>query len=214
MNTEIQKYISYIFIILLVGVGAYFAINWLNDSPKSNTGDSVSWGEITFNPQPEVWEGQTFPNSDETQAPVGQTISNIDTSIWKSFKSQKYGFALKYPEYFTLGQFEEAGSDVYVFQNTERKQGIQIYVTPVDETFDITKARILEDIPDMVVRDGQTVELGERSGKGLAFLSDNEAFGGSSREVWFVFKNNLYQISTYASLDTLLQEVLNTWQFN
>lgn len=37
--------------------------------------------------------------------------------------------------------------------------------------------------------------------------------GGASHEVWFVFRENLYQISTCARLDNLLQEMFSTWSF-
>jgi hypothetical protein len=58
----------------------------------------------------------------------------------------------------------------------------------------------------------QLVEVGPNY-VGLAFKSDNQAFDGASREVWFVFRGNLYQISTYAWLDPLLQAIFKTWQF-
>jgi hypothetical protein len=48
---------------------------------------------------------------------------------------------------------------------------------------------------------------------GLAFVSDNEAFGGRSREVWFVYDGYLYQISTYLGMDQLVQNVLASWTF-
>ncbi len=45
-------------------------------------------------------------------------------------------------------------------------------------------------------------------------MSDNPAFAGASREVWFVFNTNLYQISTYTEFDELLKGLFGTWQFN
>ena len=71
---------------------------------------------------------------------------------------------------------------------------------------------IEKDIPDLLITDAQTVEIGDNY-KGLAFKSDNSAFGGASREVWFVFRNNLYQISTYEKFDELLKKVFSTWVF-
>ena len=48
---------------------------------------------------------------------------------------------------------------------------------------------------------------------GINFKSDNPTFDGDSREVWFVYKTNIYQISTYAHDDGLLQSELQTWTF-
>jgi len=64
----------------------------------------------------------------------------------------------------------------------------------------------------MQVTGVQPVEIGDDY-TGVAFRSDNPAFGGASREVWFVFHGNLYQISTYEHLDSLLQTMFSTWKF-
>ena len=64
----------------------------------------------------------------------------------------------------------------------------------------------------MKVIDDQILEIGNNY-KGVAFRSDNAAFDGDSREVWFVFKGNLFQISTYARLDPLLKAMFATWKF-
>ena len=97
-------------------------------------------------------------------------------------------------------------------QNASKRQGFQIFISPVDEDIVFTKERILQDIPDITVKDPQPVNIGT-TGQGIAFLSDNETFG-SSREVWFTFNGYLYQISTYESLDNLLQTMFQTWEFN
>jgi hypothetical protein len=76
----------------------------------------------------------------------------------------------------------------------------------------MTAERIRADIPDMVIVDTETVEIGTDR-MGLAFKSDNEAFDSASREVWFVFGGYLYQISTYERLDPVLKELFATWQF-
>jgi hypothetical protein len=91
---------------------------------------------------------------------------------------------------------------------------VQILISEFDEPGSVlTTDRIKQDIPDMDIRDSQLILLGEQSGQGVAFLSDNESFAGNSREVWFVYKGKLYQISTYARLDPLLQSILATWKF-
>jgi len=216
MKKQITKNISYTFITILIFVGGYFILRQGGLDMSDATKDQARWGEITFNTTTTVdedYEQDIITGSENTDSLAPTDIQDIQKG-WLEFESNKFGFSLKYPSYFQVGQFSEGESEVYLFQRAEKAQGIQIYITPLDETFDMTKARILKDIPDMDVREEQVVDLGEVSGKGLAFLSDNEAFGGNSREVWFVYKNNLYQISTYASLDTLLREVLNTWQFN
>jgi hypothetical protein len=90
---------------------------------------------------------------------------------------------------------------------------VQIIVSPFNEDLHaLTQDRIHQDVPDMTISDSQPIQIGENY-TGLAFKSDNEAFGGASREVWFAFRGNLYQISTYDRLDPLLKKIFATWKF-
>lgn len=122
-------------------------------------------------------------------------------------------FSFMYPSDFVVTSIPSGEGEAILVQNTETKIGAQILVTPFEgEDIDITEAVIRDSISDMDIREPQPVEIGEDR-LGLAFLSDNESFGGSSREVWFVFRGNLYQISTYADLDPFLQGLFATWKF-
>lgn len=141
-----------------------------------------------------------------------QSVAAATLIDWKTYDDSVYGFSFKYPQEFNVGRFLDDYREHIVVQNADKRQGFQIVISPFDEEIDITRERIKEDIRDISVEDPQPVELG-KYGKGLAFLSRNNSFG-KSREVWFVFDGNLYQVSTYASLDTLLQAVMNSWQFN
>jgi len=100
---------------------------------------------------------------------------------------------------------------------------VQIVISPYGPDTDITEAMIHSDIPELKISDAQELLIGEGR-KGLAFMSDNPAFcaspepcvkegNGKSREVWFVFGGNLYQISTYAEQDEFLKRLFGTWQF-
>jgi hypothetical protein len=107
---------------------------------------------------------------------------------------------------------DENGAQTVALQNASG-DGVQITITPFDEDLAVlSKERIAQDVPDLKISDEQSVEIGANH-TGLAFKSDNAAFGGASREVWFVFRGNLYQISTYERLDPLLKAIFATWQF-
>jgi hypothetical protein len=113
-----------------------------------------------------------------------------------------------------VNEIEDGGDgNTTVVVQDGKGNGFQVVIAPFDEVGSVlTKERVVADIPDLVITDVQDVELGAK-GRGIAFKSNNEAFGGSSREVWFVFDGHLYQISTYIKNDPLLQAVLGTWQF-
>lgn len=135
----------------------------------------------------------------------------------KSYRSDAYGFLLRMPEDFSAQEMPHTddGGSTIVLQN-EKGEGVQILISPFDEdegSFTLNEERIRADIPDMAITDAQPVEVGPQY-TGLAFRSDNEAFSGASREVWFVFKGNLYQISTYERLDPLLRAIFSTWHFD
>ncbi|KKU75770.1 MAG: hypothetical protein UY02_C0043G0002 [Candidatus Giovannonibacteria bacterium GW2011_GWB1_47_6b] len=137
-------------------------------------------------------------------------------SLTQTYTDSAQRFSFNYPEGFTITKVppvEEGGGKTILVESPDKKVGIQILISPYDSDVDITETMIRSDIPNMRVTDPQTVNIGS-SRKGLAFMSDNPAFAGASREVWFVFNTNLYQISTYAEFDELLKGLFGTWQFN
>ena len=170
-----------------------------------------------------------FPNSLFSTPDASSTDSAVNSAaLTKEYKNDTYGFSLKMPESFEATEIQNQGDTseggvTLVLQN-KTGDGIQIVISPFDEDagqgYTLTKERILQDIPDMQIEDEQAVEIGDPSTgsgqvtyKGIAFLSDDEVFGGQSRAVWFVYQGQLYQINTYARLDGLLQNIFSTWNF-
>ncbi len=139
-------------------------------------------------------------------------------ALTQSYTNTAYKFTLKMPADFTVSDIpgDPDGTPETIVLQDQSGNGIQIAISPFDEdttgSYTLTQARILQDVPDLTITDPQPIEVGDNY-TGLAFKSDNEAFGGASREVWFVFRGNLYQISTYERLDDLLKGIFQTWQF-
>lgn len=134
--------------------------------------------------------------------------------LGKEYKNAKYRFSLMIPEDFRAEQLprDDEGRDTVLLQNA-KGDGIQILITKDDaHQTTLTADDVRGSIPDMRVQAEQSVEIGPEN-RGVAFKSDNEAFQGNSREVWFYFNGNLYQISTYARLDPLLKSMFGTWKF-
>lgn len=133
--------------------------------------------------------------------------------LTKPYVNDDFAFSIKIPDTFSVQEFQTDASTVIVLDGGEGT-GVQILITPYGEdvkTF--TADMIRQDLPELKISDVQPVEVGE-SHRGLAFRSDSADFGGASREVWFVFEGNLYQISTYERLDDLLKAIFGTWQFS
>lgn len=143
-------------------------------------------------------------------------FSDVETvpapPLGPTYTNDTFHFSVQAPEEYNVQEFEEEDVHTVTIQDAQGN-GIQIQIQPFPEDLAVLTAdRIREDIPDMRIADVQEVEIGENR-KGVAFMSDNEAFGRASREVWFVFGGNLYQISTYARLDPLLKDMFSTWKF-
>lgn len=130
-----------------------------------------------------------------------------------SYRNETYQFELSMPEGFSVSELpsDEAGGTAVLIQDGQG-EGVQIYIVPAGDETELSAEAIQEALPGLVLENPETVEIGQEY-RGVAFRSDNEAFGGASREVWFYFRGNLYQISTYARLDTLLKAMFATWRF-
>jgi|GEM_PF-890987 len=162
--------------------------------------------------------GRSGQSADKTAIISGaspETIAEIAKyQFTEEYTSPVYGFSFKYPKDFTVTAVPDGtGAEAVLVQNPAKNIGVQILITKNDEPdSDMTEAAIRQNIPDLKISDFQEVLIGAGR-KGLAFTSDNEAFGGASREVWFIFGGYIYQISTYAETDEFLKGLFGTWRF-
>lgn len=170
-------------------------------------------------------------NADES-APIlsgatAEALADIRSYEYtQTYVNSAFGFSFRHPQGFTVTAAPGTGADgeaALLVESGDKKVGIQIVISPYGADVDITAALIRADLPNVQIDNPQAVEIGSHR-LGLAFMSDNPAFcappepcaeggGGRSREVWFVFKGNLYQISTYAEFDEFLKGLFDTWQF-
>ncbi len=150
-------------------------------------------------------------------ADIQQTSASQDMPVpplSRTYRNDALRMSFSYPEGYTVREVGgEEGGTILIENPGDSGRGVQIAITPYTGTdTTITAERVQEDIPDMQVEDAQPVSLGV-AGEGVAFKSDNESFGGDSREVWFVVAGRLYQVSTYAVYDKVLQAIMGTWSF-
>lgn len=153
-----------------------------------------------------------------TSPPVDPALPEVAVepapALGKEYKNTTFRFSLSIPDGFVAHQFppDENNATAITLQNLNG-DGVQILVTPKKESSHVLTADdVRGSIPNMKVIDAQDVSIGSDY-TGVAFKSDNQAFKGNSREVWFYFRGNLYQISTYARLDPLLKSIFSTWKF-
>lgn len=155
-------------------------------------------------------------NAGSLESVVEPDIKKIDDST-NTYIHKKYNFTFNFPSNLKTSNFIEGNGEQIQFSGLNG-DWFQIYITPWDEGDTITPERIKKDIPDMVIKEPQQVILGPRQKEGvgphaLIFLSKDSSLG-ETREVWFVMNGNLYQLTTYKRLDTVVGKVLSTLVFN
>jgi len=91
-------------------------------------------------------------------------------------------------------------------------QGIfQIYITAYDEDPPtLSVERIIKDIPELQIKDSKLITV-TTGLEGLSFISENES-GKETREIWFVNRGFLYQISALIESELFLEETIKTWK--
>ncbi len=155
---------------------------------------------------------------EEKQVVADQKAAVSTTTAEQRYASAKYGFSFNKPAGYTVGALNDGTGDTLLVQpaTAGSNSGFQIYITPIDEPTTITPNLIKSQLPGTSVNNAQNIVL-DGKGKGLMFASNNEAFGGSSFEIWFVYPNkaggNLYQITSYGSFAAQLQAIIGTWKF-
>ncbi len=127
------------------------------------------------------------------------------------YKDELYNFSFTYPKGFTAGSFSDT-DDTHTILVRDGKQAVfaQIFVSGFDEDIVLDEKRIKKELPDLVITDPKTVFIGEV--QGIAFTSTN-SLSSESREVWFVHKGNLYQVSAPIAQAGLFDIMIQTWKF-
>lgn len=150
-------------------------------------------------------------------------ITESDNAENNVYIDSQYKFFFEYPKDFTATKFQEGeGDDTILVQKQGSKESFQIFISSFDEPGPITKERILQDLPDLIIKNPEQRVL-KNGAVGLIFFSE-ESSVGETREIWFiypvrssdsngVYNGFLYQISTYKELDILVAKILETWKF-
>jgi hypothetical protein len=187
-----RSIIAGIVLVLLSGMGVYLIAR--ATAPKS---DPTTTGD------PSVLSGVS-----------PQTIAEIaHYQYTQVYTNPTYHFSFKYPKGFTVSATNGLNNSyVILVEKLPSPVGVQILISSFNSPdLDMTPELIHESVPGLPIENPQVIDVGTPR-KGLAFLSNNQEFGGKSREAWFAFEGNLYQISTFAEFAGLLNGVVATLQ--
>jgi hypothetical protein len=139
---------------------------------------------------------------------VGESGETKKASTLLNYTNSQYNFSFSYPAGVTVGSFKEGVGEMVLIQSEDTSKSAQIFIIPFDEPAPISKARILKDLPDMVIKDDQNGTVGGHPA--IAFLGKHETLG-STYEIWFTRDEHLYQIMTKESTASFLINIIKTW---
>jgi hypothetical protein len=128
----------------------------------------------------------------------------------KEYRNEQYKFSLFYPQDLTVQEFDEgSGAHTFVFGDTAREKGFQIFVIPYAQE-QIDRERFLADSPSGVMKEPFEVLID--GVKGNIFFGKNGIMG-NTREVWFIRGGFLYEVTTYKDLDAWLAGIMQSWKW-
>jgi hypothetical protein len=144
---------------------------------------------------------------------IGQDDVNNDRIVpagAREYRSTQYNFSLFYPQELTVNAYTNGGGSATItFQNPNAGEGFQLFITPYDEA-QISDTRFKQDEPSGV-RESLT-NIVVDGAIGAAFYSTDASLG-ATREIWFVHKGFLYELTTLKPLDSWLATIIQTWKF-
>jgi len=156
--------------------------------------------------------GQLVSQEKKDEVPIAPPLRPARTPPpgFKEYRNEFYKFQVFYPDSLTVTEYKEKGSAITLtFQNADRSQGFQAFIAPFGGTT-ITETRIKTDEPSGVVIDLAEATIDGQ--KGITFFGHNDEMG-DTREVWFIARGFLYEITTYKALDSWLRNIMGSWQF-
>lgn len=142
------------------------------------------------------------------------TLTSNETQVvlegMKRYLHPTYNFSLLVPEEMTIQNYKEkGGAQTVTFETPDANppRDFQIYIVPYNEE-QITSSQIAKDTHGTAIGEPQEVILGGNV-RGIIFESENQTLG-RLREVWFLMKGRLFEVTTTAGNDEWLAEILST----
>jgi hypothetical protein len=126
------------------------------------------------------------------------------------YRSDRYFFTIEYPNDLVVREIDEKGATTILFQKPGEAKGFQIFVVRYRNDI-ITEKQFKKDLGGALPKDPRNITLPENI-RAVHFKSESSVLG-STTEVWFIYKGYLYEITTYAELDSWLASILNTLHF-
>jgi hypothetical protein len=151
-----------------------------------------------------------LPTSTPSPLPTSTSTTQVASQGKRQYSKAGFHFSLLYPENLQVQEYPEQGGGFTVtFQDLVADQEVQVYVTPYSGS-QISEAQFKLDEPSGV-RKNQT-DVVVDGARGTMFFSSAPRMN-DTREVWFINRGFLYEVTTYKELDSWLAQIMQTWKF-
>lgn len=160
-------------------------------------------------------EGNNFSLSGGLPSELTKELGEAQT-----YEATEGDFSFVYPEKLKIteepiidAEGGQVGKRILAESSTPEgtARGFEIVVLPFDEDTVLTKKRILQDVPEMAIKNEKNIKIGGDIGA-LAFESQDENIG-TTYEIWFAHSGFLYQARTYKDFGPMMEEILKQWRF-
>jgi len=126
-----------------------------------------------------------------------------------AYRNTHYHFELFYPKGYVPTEYDEGNGGRTIIFEKDYYHGFQISVIPYGQR-QVSNDRFKIDEPSGVM-DNTTTTIVDGV-QGTMFFGSNDVMG-DTREAWFIHNGYLYEVATYKPLDTLLQQIIQSWKF-
>lgn len=150
--------------------------------------------------------------------PIGEGEKVESASFGKNkYQHSQLGFSFEYSKDYSIssfGNYYDTSGQTILLQKKDASDGLQVLITPFDEDIQLSIKRIKKDLPKLNITDEKEENIGDDKNKTqvVIFRSDNNLSTGKSIEAWFVYRNNLYQISSTEASDEVFNEIMKSWR--
>ena len=181
-----------------------------NTNPQSSSYlASLIFGEVENR---EAGRENTVADGGANGEEEGENEGEFSNSGGEIYIDEDYGFSFNAKGLQVTPFAESESTQVVLINDPQEKREAQIFIAPFDEEGPLTRERILKDLPQAMVDNRKNIIFGSNIPALLFWGKDSS--GEKTREVWFAYGGNLYQISTIAENDLWLGKLLESWSFD
>lgn len=150
-------------------------------------------------------------SSKNTPVTIYSPSVGLVSEEYREYKNLLLHFSLIYPKDLKVKEYDDGTSaSTITFEDAANEKSFQIFVVPYQGN-QITEEQFKKDVPSGIMK--EPVDIIIDGVQGTMFFSTNASLG-DTREVWFIRGGFLYEVTTYANLDSWLAQILSTWRFD